>query len=112
MTDTETTALEKRTPNRALVIAAIHAYAEWLTEHPEIPAPTHLSGWSHEHLSTEQARERITELDQTDMQLEKEPGPESTLFRIAVMAEGEPLEIEHRAAVHLRTPWENRRSWL
>jgi hypothetical protein len=35
----ETTDLPVREPGRAVIIAAIHAYAEWLVDHPEVPAP-------------------------------------------------------------------------
>jgi len=51
MTDTETTAappvLAQRHPGRALVIAAIHSYAQWLADNPDVPVPTQLSGSVH-----------------------------------------------------------------
>jgi hypothetical protein len=40
----ETTDLPVREPGRAVIIAAIHAYAEWLAGHPEVPAPHTVQG--------------------------------------------------------------------
>lgn len=39
--------LTEREPGRALVIAAIHAYAEWLAAHPDVPVPVQLEGTVH-----------------------------------------------------------------
>lgn len=39
-----TTGLPVREPGRAVVIAAIHAYADWLADHPEVPQPHSVMG--------------------------------------------------------------------
>jgi hypothetical protein len=39
MTSAEKRELPNARPGRAAVIAAIHALAEWLAEHPEVPSP-------------------------------------------------------------------------
>lgn len=44
MTQPAATDLPVREPGRAVVIAAIHAYAEWLAEHPEVPHPETVYG--------------------------------------------------------------------
>lgn len=36
-----------RDPGRARSIAAIHAYAEWLAQHPQVPIPDRLQGNCH-----------------------------------------------------------------
>jgi hypothetical protein len=43
MTSAQNPELPNARPGRAAVIAAIHAFAEWLGEHPEVPAPTYLT---------------------------------------------------------------------
>lgn len=35
--------------DRARGIAAIHAYADWLAQHPDVPMPTTVGGVTHQH---------------------------------------------------------------
>jgi hypothetical protein len=43
MTSAQHKELPAARPGRAAVIAAIHAMAEWLADHPEVPAPQSIS---------------------------------------------------------------------
>lgn len=41
------TQAETPDPGRTRAIAALHAFADWLAEHPEVPAPTDLNSYLH-----------------------------------------------------------------
>jgi hypothetical protein len=44
---------------RARAIAAIHAYANWLAAHPEVPLPTDLTGSQHIHGDDDERRAKV-----------------------------------------------------
>jgi len=41
------TEVDQSAGDRARGIAAIHAYAQWLADNPDVPMPTHVTGSSH-----------------------------------------------------------------
>jgi hypothetical protein len=40
---------------RARKIAAIHAYAQWLADNPDVPMPTHVHGTTHQERTVSEA---------------------------------------------------------
>jgi hypothetical protein len=47
MTSTRRSPMPVREPGRAQIIAAIHAYADFLADHPDVPAPQYLTANAH-----------------------------------------------------------------
>jgi hypothetical protein len=82
-------------PERARIIATIHAYAEWLAEHPEVPAPHNIV--AHHHVTAGTLSERIDAVERFAAANEIEPWRSGSTVgcRLTVMSAAYPVEVEH-----------------
>lgn len=97
--------LPTRTPGRAQIIAAIHAYADWLAEHPEIPAPEMIHASHHVHDGS--LPERIDQVDRFAYAQEVEARRlENTVYAtLPVMDKGaHGVAIWHDIQTHTERP--------
>lgn len=97
--------LPTRTPGRAQIIAAIHAYADWLAEHPEIPAPRRINASHHVHDGS--LSERIDHVDRFAYAQEVEARrTENTVFALLPVMDSAAhgVDIWHTVATHTERP--------
>jgi hypothetical protein len=99
--------LEQRIPGRAQIIAAVHAYADFLAEHPEIPAPSTVTGTFHQHEPREDAgRVAYVERYADAQEIELDRGDTSMWARLPIAVKVlHGVEITHVVQTHHgRTP--------
>ena len=85
-----------RVPGRALAIAAIHAYAEWLAEHPEVPIPGTLAASHHVDFSLPVSeRAAVVERFAAAHEIEVWRRGKTVGARLTVMSSEYPVEIDH-----------------
>lgn len=77
-----------RDPGRARAIAAIHAFAEWLAQHPDVPIPDALQGNCH-------TRPHVEVQNMIDAHGATEYVQPDGLTWSALIVMQEPIEIKH-----------------
>lgn len=110
MTDTQ---LPARQPGRAASIAAIHSYADFLTEHPAIPLPTRLEGMIYLQDDQGTAEQRVGIVQEFAREQGVEPMRDPTgrsIWADLLVADRKVhgMQITHTVATHtVDVPWES-----